>query len=623
MTRLASLSGGRVQMPETETAPLETGRFTIRLAPGAGTQEVFDAALSSTHAVERDWGMEVLSHAPGAVDMERAARGLPLLLDHDPRRQVGRVEAVRLEGDRLRGRLRFGASADARAALEDVRTGIRQELSIGYEILDRQPAGDRRVLVTRWKPMEVSLVSIPADPRVGIGRSLELPLMDTNTAATSPPSDARENRRREEIMALGDLAQERDMAVDAVLSGESLESFRTRVREARQARASKPLGVPHAGPFGDGLGAPNINRGFKVRGFGRGAEVTIPEGFRGQVVRLADGSHAPILTREDKLSAFVPNNDDAHYARELGFAGFVRALTTGAKSSIETRVLATSPAGSGGAMVPTPLAADLIDRLRSEAVLIGLGAQTVPMDAATLRFARTTTDPVGAWRAENANIPDSDPVFDNVTLTKRSWGVLTRFSRELLQDSNPNIELALMNMFARVSALAIDTAGLVGGGVNGPAGIAAAAGIQVQSMGVNGAALTNWVQPLNAVQLLETANSPTITGMVMAPRTARNIYGWTDTTNQPLRPPPRLEGIPMRVTSAMPINETQGTAVNASSILLGDFREVMIGMGPEIELTLHPDRYAELGQIAMIGFVRADIQLQRPAAIARVQGIIP
>lgn len=605
-------------MPEADTAALETGRFTIRFAPGAGEHDTFDAALSSTHPVEREWGVEVLSHAPGAVDMERAARGLPLLLDHDPRRQVGRVEAVRLEGDRLRGRLRFGASAEARAALEDVRTGIRQDISVGYEILDRQPAGDRRVLVTRWKPMEVSLVSIPADPRVGIGRSLELPHMDTNPAATPPHEDVRERRRREDIMALGELGQQRDMAVDAVLSGESIETFRARLLAVRQAH-QKPLGTPADGAYS----APSINRGFKVRGFGRGAEVAIPEGFKGQVVRLADGSHAPILTREDKLSAFVPDSDDARYARELGFAGFVRALTAGAKSSLETRVLATSPVGSGGAMVPAPMAADLIDRLRSEAVLFGLGAQAVPMDAATLRFARVTTDPVGAWRAENANIPDSDPVFDNVTLTKRSWGVLTRFSRELLQDSAPNVEVALMNLFARVAALAVDTAGLVGGGANGPAGIAAAAGIQVQSLGVNGAQLTNWVQPLNAVQLLEAANAGTITGMVMAPRTARNIYGWTDTTNQPLRPPPRLEGIPMRVTSAMPITETQGTATNASSILLGDFREVMIGMGPEIELTLHPDRYSELGQIAMIAFVRADIQLQRPAAMARVQGIIP
>lgn len=132
--------------------------------------QLVDASLSSEAPVERFGEIEVLSHAPGAVDLTRAADGLPLLFGHNHQEPIGIVENVRIEAKRLVGRLRFGASQRAKELFADVQSGILKNLSVGYRSLDVEeiPGG---FLVTRWQLYEASLVGVPADSTVGIGRS--------------------------------------------------------------------------------------------------------------------------------------------------------------------------------------------------------------------------------------------------------------------------------------------------------------------------------------------------------------------------------------------------------------------------------------------------------------------
>ncbi len=597
-------------------APLMERRFLQLDATPAADAAEFTASLSSREPVERFDYIEILEHTADAVSLRRAREGLPLLLNHDPALQVGRVQNVRIEGERLRGVLRFGNGALAREVLADVRDGIRREISIGYEVQKTRRGSGREVHVIRWEPVEVSIVAIAADPTVGIGRNKDMNFMNTTDPGTLPetrPDSGPEARRRTEIMDLAALAGEREIGVDAVLRGLSVEDFRAGLLQRRHG-SSRPiaasLDLSQDGP-----------RAGALRAFGR--EVELPTNFGGGVATMRDGSRLPILSRGDRVADLLGKDPSHDEARELGFAGFLRAIVEGPKTPLEKRVLGGAAIGTGGAMVPTPLAADVIDRLRSLSVAFQAGANIVEMNTASLRMARVTGDPTGTWRAENAAINESDPAFDQVTLTAKSWGVLTRVSRELLGDAM-NMEGQLRDLFARTAAVALDQAILMGSGTsNQPLGIAGTSGIQTVSMGTNGAQLTNWSPMLNAVQSLEAANAGAVEGMIMAPRTARAIYGFTDTTNQPLQPPPRLASVPSLVTTSMPITETQGTSVNASSILMGDFREVIVGMRWNLEITAHPDRYADSGQVAFIAFMRADVTIGRPAAMARIQGIIP
>jgi HK97 family phage major capsid protein len=49
----------------------------------------------------------------------------------------------------------------------------------------------------------------------------------------------------------------------------------------------------------------------------------------------------------------------------------------------------------------------------------------------------------------------------------------------------------------------------------------------------------------------------------------------------------------------------------------------MIGLRTDLQIQVLQERFAEIGQIGFIAWMRADVALARPGAIARIAGIIP
>src|SRR2546430_13921217 len=114
------------QDEKAEPAKLSLRSFTIDDRAVDEKSGAIAVSLSSETPVPRWDGLEILDHSPGAVDMSRAKRGLPLLLDHSTRTQVGRIEELKLDGGKLRGTMRFSKSAAAQEGRQDVVDGIRQ-----------------------------------------------------------------------------------------------------------------------------------------------------------------------------------------------------------------------------------------------------------------------------------------------------------------------------------------------------------------------------------------------------------------------------------------------------------------------------------------------------------------
>ena len=133
-----------------------------------------EMTCSSELAVERWFGMEVLDHSPESVDLSRMNAGAALLVNHDTRDQVGVVEESSIKDRKLRARVRFGKSARAEEIFQDVRDGIRKLVSIGYRVhkmtTEGVTEGVETLRAVNWEPYEVSLVPIPADNSVGVGR---------------------------------------------------------------------------------------------------------------------------------------------------------------------------------------------------------------------------------------------------------------------------------------------------------------------------------------------------------------------------------------------------------------------------------------------------------------------
>ena len=337
--------------------------------------------------------------------------------------------------------------------------------------------------------------------------------------------------------------------------------------------------------------------------------------------RTPEGDRVPVLTVEQRIGDYAPAGEDA--ASQIGLSGFMRALVNGPRTDLERRALAEGAVATGGAYLPTPLATEVIDAARVRNVAFQAGARTVPMTAKTLRMAKVISDPVPGWRPENALIPESEPVFGDVSMTAHTLAVRFTASRELLEDA-PNMDATLRAVMAAAFARGLDAAVFFGTGENEqPLGIANTPGVQSVSLGTNGATPTGYAPFLDALLALETANEGKVTAIVQAPRTGRTFNGLVDSQGQPMNKPDVLANIPVLTTTGIPVNQTQGTANNASTSFMGDFSQVLVGIRTQLQITVLQERFAEFGQIGFVGWLRADVQVARPAALAKIVGIKP
>lgn len=160
-------------------------------------ERTVELAFSSEAEVEQWFGIEILDHSPGAVDMSRLNDGAPLLVDHNWRDQAGVVKVARIDSDRIgRAFVKFSRSQRGEEIFQDVKDNIRTKVSVGYKIVEAKITETRDggnvdvITVTRWLPYEISFVSVPADNSVGVGRSvpIDTPHMDPKENTADNPA---------------------------------------------------------------------------------------------------------------------------------------------------------------------------------------------------------------------------------------------------------------------------------------------------------------------------------------------------------------------------------------------------------------------------------------------------
>jgi len=132
--------------------------------------------VSSEEMVERSFGKEVLSHRAEDIDMSFMASGTaPLLLNHSMDDVIGVVEEFELDEARKRTTavVRFGESDLAQMVWKDVISGIRRNISVGYSITKMERDNDEKhgdYYRASFKPVEASIVAIPADMSAEVGK---------------------------------------------------------------------------------------------------------------------------------------------------------------------------------------------------------------------------------------------------------------------------------------------------------------------------------------------------------------------------------------------------------------------------------------------------------------------
>jgi len=156
---------------------------SIRALEGDGNERKFILSFSSEEPYERFWGKEILDHGPTAVDLTRLNEIGCLLYNHNRDKVIGRINRAWIEGSRGQAEVEFDTDQESEVIFQKVRSGTLKGVSVGYkidiweEVMANKISTDGRFtgpcdIARQWIPYEISIVSVPADPTVGVGREL-------------------------------------------------------------------------------------------------------------------------------------------------------------------------------------------------------------------------------------------------------------------------------------------------------------------------------------------------------------------------------------------------------------------------------------------------------------------
>jgi HK97 family phage major capsid protein len=332
----------------------------------------------------------------------------------------------------------------------------------------------------------------------------------------------------------------------------------------------------------------------------------------------------PVLTREQSVYDWLQARGrfDQQPDEPLSFDRYLRGMATGQWDGADhERALAESSVGAGGALVPAPLSARVIDLARNRTVVFRAGAQTVPMTSATLALARLTSEGTPAWKTENATITPADMVFDRVTFTARTLVRTILLSVELFEDADPSSEDVIANAFAGQMAVELDRVALLGTGTPPePRGVLNQSGITSTAHGAAGSVITNFDWWLDAIGAVRAAGFEP-NAHIQAPRSSTSLSKLKEaTTNAYMAPPAGL--LPMYTTKSIPINLTVGASTDTSLVFTADWSNLLVGVRTDFTLRFLGERYlADNLQYAFLAYLRADVQIAQPTAFVVDTGV--
>lgn len=633
-----------------------------------------ELCLSSEEPYERWWGHEVLSHDRTAVRLGRLNSGRhPLLVDHSTRDQVGVIEKAWIGDDRkLRAIARFGKSARAEEIFQDVKDGIRTLVSVGYRIhemkLSKESDSGDEYLVTDWEPHEGSIVAVPADPSVGVGRTdeedrymrnliskakapaaksttLKERTMDDTEVKTDDKkpvtkpepavvdskrereaATAQERQRVREITALGDKFGKRKEAAAAIEAGTAYDAFRETVFDTLEKSGVLKLAEPEE----IGLSKKEVQQ---FRFCNLIAATMWPDdqsvrkiaAFEIECARAAadkrddaraDRQNALTIPVDVLTSALDVRSQDAEQATRM----LLGRLMAGGKIGQRDLVVGTPTAG-GNLVATELLASSFIDILVNQLSVMLMGSTMLTRLQGNIAIPRATAGSTGYWVAENGAPTESQQAFDQVALTPKTCGAYVDYSRRLLLQSSIAVEAFVRMDIARTIALMIDMAALNGTGAsNQPRGVLQTAGIGSVAGGVNGLAPT-WDHIVDLESAVANQNAPTgsmgyLTNTRVRGRLKRT-QKFTGTNGQEIWTGGELNGYRAAVSNQVPSNLTKGTSTGVcSAIAFGNWSDLIIAMWGGLDVMLDPYAGATAGTRRVIALQDVDVNVRYPVSFS-------
>ena len=560
---------------------------------------IYEFPFSSEFPVARYFGNEILSHEANAANLSRLNDGAPLLFNHNPDKVIGVVERAYIDGKRRRGyaRVRFSRNAFAQEILSDVKDGVLRNVSFGYSIDKMEERGSGDFVATAWSPYEISVVSVPADPGVGIGRSFEADTPAASAAPSPDPIPSMENATPDLAVVQAEAAQaERSRISDitalcdkhgmADLGRQMVESGRS-IDEARAAVLDK-LNI-HQEPVT-----------MQAADLGLSEKESRSFSFLRAINFLAN----PTDRSAREAAAFEIEASEAAAAK-LGRQS--RGITI--PQDVLRRDLNVGAATAGGNLVATDLdAGSFIDLLRNASALDQAGATVLTGLTGNVAIPRQSGAATAYWVAESGSPTESQQTVDQVSLTPKTVAAFTDYSRRLMLQSSIDVENMVRNDLARVLALKIDLAGLYGTGSNGePLGLKLTTGIGTENFA---AAIPTFAEVVALESDVATANA-----LLGSP-----VYLMNAAMRGGLKTKAKDAGSGLFVMEGNEVNGYRGVLSNqveSGDLWFGNFADLIIGYFSGLDLMVDPYTHSTSGTVRVVAMQDVDIAVRHPESFSR------
>ncbi len=623
--------------PSEEVTTRETSEIQYRTFSLERADDVIDMenrrmriGLTSETPVERSFGLEVLDHTPDGVDLEWANSGRMCLLDsHDPLRVAGVCESAELDevNKRTVATVRFSESPLGQELWTDCVQNIRTSISCGYEITNmaRDESGEVPVTRCSFRPLEASLVAIPADgshlvgtmrskpETIAISNDKEVETMaEENTPSPEPTPEVdleavrAEERERtvrvareeaqattSEIIALGERFGKRDLALEHVQAGSTPIEFRTALLNGLEPSQQPVPPNPDI--------SPKEKREYSLM---RAIRASSTNDWREAGYEREVSDEIGHITKKEARGFYVPTN-------------------------MSWRDQTVSPTSAGGFLVGTDHMADeFVEALYALAIVPMLGARRLEGlqgDVAIPRLSTSATNT--AFVSEGSAPTEGAQIYKQISMAPKTLAGYLDLSRKLVLQSDPSIEAVVRDDMVRTFASAIDAVCIVGGGSNEPTGIIGNSDTPVSSIGTNGGAIT-WAKIQELIKTVEDANAvgtspafltnPSVASQLrQLPKQASGVEG-----NFLLDPDGRLSGYFVGYTTNVPSNLTKGSSSGVcSALIFGDFSQFFLAFWSGLDVVVDSSSLSTSGGTRLAFFQDVDCAVRNPGGFCVTKDI--
>ena len=294
----------------------------------------------------------------------------------------------------------------------------------------------------------------------------------------------------------------------------------------------------------------------------------------------------------------------------------------------------TSQPNLGGAAVGQNLSSDWISALRNRLVVAQCGSKILTDLTGNVDIPRQSGTATVFWVSEGGTIPESNLTLDMISLRPKDVGAIVPVTRRLLMQSSLDIEALIREDLLSCVAEAIDDACINGSGLNQPLGLLNHSDITEIPIGANGGALDwNHIVQMETEIAADNADTGTCHYLTNArvrgklkttPKvTGQNVFLWQDELNALSNEMiGTVNGYVALTSNIIKNDRNKGSGTSLSSVIFGDFSQLMIAQWGIIEVL--PNPYGAgypSGSNQMRVMASIDVGVRRPESFCRVTDV--